>query len=86
MDGFLATSLTSPRDALTPRTIAMWLNHLGAALDIDPELFFRHLDIMPRNVSNNPMLLNSDNLIILEFQNQRISLTFECAILLLGIR
>lgn len=27
----------------------MWLNHLGAALDIDPELFFRHLDVASKH-------------------------------------
>jgi hypothetical protein len=30
----------------------MWLNHLGAALDIDPELFFRHLDVASGYVSS----------------------------------
>lgn len=24
---------------------AKWLNHLGATLDVDPELFYRHLDV-----------------------------------------
>lgn len=30
-----------------------WLNHLGAALDVDPEFFYRHLDIGPIGITPN---------------------------------